>query len=152
QLVWLILRFILTFLLSSLFAGRRSESEVRNVQARALTALFEQAGGAFLKFGQMLATRPDFLPREYISTLSKLLDNIEPYSTTQAKGILKSELGKEISEIFSEFQDEPVASASFGQVYKARLGTGEWVAVKIQRPKILDAVKVDLRILKFAAK
>jgi ubiquinone biosynthesis protein len=154
QMAWVMPRFFVAYLFTAVsgFVGRRSESEVREAQARALTALLEQLGGAFIKFGQILAMRPDFLPREYIAALSKLLDNIEPFPTTVAKQILESELGQGVDEIFSEFQEKPLASASFGQVYKARLKTGECVAVKIQRPKIHEVVKVDLGILKLAAR
>ncbi|HJY80250.1 MAG TPA: AarF/UbiB family protein, partial [Candidatus Binatia bacterium] len=154
RMAWVMPRFCVEFLLAALagFVGRRSEGEVRDAQARALTALLEQVGGAFIKFGQILAMRPDFLPREYISALSKLLDDIEPFPTTVAKETLESELGKGVGEIFSEFQEKPLASASFGQVYKARLKSGEWVAVKVRRPEIHDVVKVDLGILKLVAK
>ena len=145
-IVWAGLRFFTAFALTGIsgFVGRLSLTEVLSARAHALTALLEKAGGAFIKFGQLLAMRPDFLPAEYISPLSRLPDDIEPFPTKVAQQILEYELGKKVGEIFSEFPEKPQASASFGQVYKARLKTGEFVAVKIQRPKIRDQVKVDL--------
>ncbi|XP_078439431.1 protein kinase superfamily protein [Wolffia australiana] len=91
-------------------------------------------GPFYIKLGQVLSTRPDILPSVYCQELSKLQDQIPPFSTNIAIGLIESQLGAPISKIFSEISEEPVASASLGQVYKAQLHSGDTVAVKVQRP------------------
>ena len=96
----------------------------------------EELGPTFIKLGQLLSLRPDLIPNEYCEEFKKLQDSVHPFSTKQALSILKEELKKSKDEIFSEFSEEPIASASIGQVYKAKLLNKEIVAVKIQRPDI----------------
>jgi ubiquinone biosynthesis protein len=94
-----------------------------------------------------MAMRPDFLAQEYVDELATLLDDVPPFPTPDAVRIVEAELGGPILDRFRAFDGEPVASASFGQVYRAELSTGEIVAVKVQRPGIERVVSVDLRIL-----
>jgi len=108
---------------------------------------FEELGPTFVKFGQILSTRPDFLPPAFIMELEKLQDEVLPFDSFQAKQIIEQELGKPISKLFKEFEEQPIAAASLGQVHKATLPNGETVAVKIQRPDIKEIVKLDLEIL-----
>lgn len=115
--------------------------------ARALSAL----GPAYIKFGQILSTRPDVVGSELATQLQVLQDKLPPFPTDIAKGMVEYELGRPVSAVFSEFS-EPVAAASIAQVHKARLlDTGQVVAVKVLRPKIEAAFKRDIDAFYFAA-
>lgn len=115
---------------------------------RALTAL----GPAYIKFGQILSTRPDVVGDELAAQLRVLQDKLPPFSVTQAKVEVAKELGVSVDEIFSEFS-EPVAAASIAQVHKAKLAaTGEYVAVKVLRPGIEKAFNKDVDAFYLAAR
>ena len=115
---------------------------------RALTAL----GPAYVKFGQILSTRPDVVGDELALQLRVLQDKLPPFSTAVAKKMVAEELEIDVDEVFAEFS-EPVAAASIAQVHKARLrGTGEEVAVKVLRPKIERAFRRDIDAFYFAAR
>lgn len=107
---------------------------------------FEDLGGTFLKFGQMLALQPDILPLEYCNALFKLLDRIEPFDTAEAERIFVEELGRTPEEIFDTFDRRPIATASVGQVWVAHLD-GRKVAVKVQRPGIAHQFAADIRLM-----
>jgi len=109
---------------------------------------FERMGGAWIKLGQILAMRIDFLPKAYVEQLSNLLDNVKAFDTKTAKRILEAELPKSLDQIFIEFPEEAIAAASFGQVYETRLLNGEKVAVKVQRPNIRKQVASDMLMLR----
>ncbi|TAG12068.1 MAG: 2-polyprenylphenol 6-hydroxylase [Rhodobacterales bacterium] len=114
---------------------------------RALTAL----GPAYIKFGQILSTRPDIVGEEVAQQLKYLQDKLPPFPTEIAKAMIEAELGRPVSEIFSEFS-EPVAAASIAQVHRARLAeTGEEVAVKVLRPGIERAFRKDVDAFYLAA-
>jgi predicted unusual protein kinase regulating ubiquinone biosynthesis (AarF/ABC1/UbiB family) len=115
-------------------------------KAEELTKDLEKLGPAFVKVGQMLSTRPDFLPPAYLEALSRLQDNCEPFSFSEVEKIVVSELGVRISKAFSEFNDQPLAAASLGQIHKAVMRNGREVAVKIQRPGIRESIIQDLEI------
>jgi len=104
-------------------------------------------GPVFVKFGQILSTRSDLLPKNYISELEKLQSKVAPFSYKEAGKIIIKNLGKPVGEIFDYFQTVPFASASLGQVYKAKLKTGETVAVKVQRPNAKEQIKTDIQVL-----
>jgi len=108
----------------------------------------EELGPTFIKFAQVLSNRPDLLPDELISEFQKLQDQVPPFKLAQAKKIIELETKHKIDELFDEFTDEPIGAASIGQVYKAKLKTGEAVAIKVQRPGIENKVKTDIEILK----
>ena len=115
---------------------------------RALTAL----GPAYIKFGQILSTRPDVVGDELALQLRVLQDKLPPFPTDIAKATVAKELGLPVEELFSEFS-EPVAAASIAQVHKAKLlGTGEEVAVKVLRPKIERAFRRDIDAFFLAAR
>jgi len=108
---------------------------------------FEEAGGSFIKFGQLLALRVDILPKEYSVEMFDLLDQVKPFSYDDVKEIFLSDLGALPERIFKDFQQEPFASGSFGQVHAAKLEDGTIVAVKIMRPGIDEKVQADFLII-----
>jgi ubiquinone biosynthesis protein len=110
--------------------------------------LFEDLGPTFIKLGQLLSTRPDLIPEEYITSLEKLQDKVETIEAHIIKEQIVKSLRKRPEEIFAYFENEPLASASIGQVHRAVLVTGEEVVVKVQKPLIRDIIQRDLGILK----
>ena len=113
-----------------------------------LAEALEKAGPVFIKFGQILSTRPDLLDEEIVSALKKFQNDLEPFETKVAKEIIELDLGKTINEIFVEFNDKPLAAASIAQVHEAKLKTGEKVVVKVVRPDLEKKIKKDLALLK----
>jgi ubiquinone biosynthesis protein len=107
----------------------------------------EELGPTFIKFGQMISTRPDLVPHEYIVELEKLQNRVAPVSNELAMKVIRAELGRPLEEVFASFEDEPVAAASLSQVYRAVLKSGETVAIKVQRPGIAEKVQADLEII-----
>lgn len=108
-----------------------------------LRNFFEETGGAFVKFGQLLSLRVDVLPKEYSLELLDLLDNMKQFSYKEVQRIFLQELGAPPEKIFKDFQKVPFASASFGQVHAAKLKDDTIVAVKVMRPGIEEDVMVD---------
>ncbi|MBW2971456.1 AarF/ABC1/UbiB kinase family protein, partial [Candidatus Woesearchaeota archaeon] len=109
--------------------------------------IFEDVDGSFIKLGQLLSLRPDLIPVEYCDELSRLQDKVTPFPGTEAVKIIEKELGRQIKSIFTEFDENPVAAASMGQVHLAKLRDGTRVAVKVQRPGIDRTVKIDIKLL-----
>jgi predicted unusual protein kinase regulating ubiquinone biosynthesis (AarF/ABC1/UbiB family) len=104
-------------------------------------------GPTFIKIGQALGTRADLLPLEYVKELATLQDQVPAFPTDEAFARIESELGRPLHEAFPEIDSEPIAAASLGQVYRARLATGEEVAVKVQRPNLEATISFDIAIL-----
>lgn len=113
-----------------------------------LRKAFEELGPTFIKIGQILSTRPDILPKEYIDELSKLQDNVQIEPFDNIKKVFFNEFKKPIDKVFLTFYKVPLASASIAQVHKAILKNGKEVIVKIQRPKIKEEITQDIAILK----
>ena len=114
-----------------------------------LRLAMEELGPAFIKLGQLLATRPDMVGIEIADDLKKLRDNTPTTPFEEMREVIEGELGKPLEEVYSEFNEEPIGSASIGQVYTATLkDTNEKVAVKIQKPNIYDIIVADVKILK----
>jgi ubiquinone biosynthesis protein len=109
-------------------------------------ACFEDLGGTFIKFGQMLALQPDILPREYCNALFNLLDRVTPFGYAEVERIFAEEFGKQPSEIFDSFDTKEIATASVGQVYVAYLDKRK-VAVKVQRPTVETDFAGDIRLM-----
>jgi predicted unusual protein kinase regulating ubiquinone biosynthesis (AarF/ABC1/UbiB family) len=108
-------------------------------------------GPTFIKIGQSMGTRADLLPLPFVKELGTLVDQVPPFPNEVAFARIEHELGRKINEVYAEFELEPVAAASLGQVYRARLHTGEEVAVKVQRPNLEAIIKGDVVILRKVA-
>ncbi|MCE8422546.1 MAG: AarF/ABC1/UbiB kinase family protein [Candidatus Methanoperedens sp.] len=120
-------------------------------EAERLRLALEDLGPTFIKFGQILSTRHDLVPEEYIFELSKLQDRVPPFEYSDARKTIEKELGKPIEKLFGSFNPETIAAASIGQVYRATLPEGE-VIVKVMRPNVEEIVETDLAILLSIAK
>jgi ubiquinone biosynthesis protein len=133
---------------SRLPVGKRFDTHKEHeISPRLVLKVVNELDGSFIKLGQLLSLRPDLIPAEYCSELSRLQDNVPPFSGSDAVKIIEKELKKPIKVLFSEFDEKPVASASMGQVHIARLKDGTKVAVKVQRPNIERTVKIDIKLL-----
>lgn len=123
----------------------------KTTRPQKLRLFFEMSGGAFIKLGQILAARQDFLPPRFSAELLKLRGKTLPAPFSEIQNIFVEESGETVGKFFSEFGDEPIASASIAQVYKAKLHNGETVAVKIQRPDTIKVFETDFAAIKFLA-
>ncbi|MDD4097794.1 MAG: AarF/ABC1/UbiB kinase family protein [Lentisphaeria bacterium] len=110
-----------------------------------------ELGPTFIKLGQLLSSRPDVIPAEYIKEFAKLQDSVPSFPMPQVREIIQSELGGELESFFPEFDSEPVGAASMAQGHRARLPDGTEVFVKVQRPNIQRDIEVDLEILSYLA-
>lgn len=107
----------------------------------------EELGPTFVKFGQILSTRPDLLPLSFITELSKLVDSVTPESWETIHALLARELGREPEKLFASIEEKPMASASLSQVHAAILHDGREVVIKVQRPNIVSVIETDLEIM-----
>jgi aarF domain-containing kinase len=129
-----------------ILTGKVDENQVK--RAIELRNIMTSLGPAYIKLGQALSIRPDLLSPAAMNEMQKLCDKVPSFDSTIAMKQLEQELGKPWTEIYSELTPEPIAAASLGQVYKGKLMTGEDVAVKVQRPGVLETVTVDLYIIR----
>lgn len=120
-------------------------------RARQLIKILTKLGPAYIKIGQALSTRPDVVPPAYLAELTTLQDKIPSFPNEVAFRFIEEELGARPEEIYAEMSPEPIAAASLGQVYKARLQTGEEVAVKVQRPGLNSRISLDIYIMRLLA-
>ena len=116
-----------------------------------LRLALQEVGAVGIKIGQALSSRGDILPLDYIVELRRLQDSVNPFPFADVRRIIEEELNATIEELFAEFDEEPAASASIGQVHFAVLPDGQRVAVKVQRPGVQERVEIDLRIVEYAA-
>jgi ubiquinone biosynthesis protein len=119
----------------------------RGSQAERVRLVLEELGPIFVKFGQILSTRRDLLPEDYADELAKLQDNVPPFPGEQARQIIEKEFSKKIEDIFLEFDETPLASASIAQVHSATLKDGRKMIVKVVRPGIEKLIKRDLGLM-----
>lgn len=129
----------------------KAKRKTEGTTAQRLRIVMEEAGGAFVKLGQMLSLRSDLLPQEYCDEFAKLQDSVKPFPMYQVRKIINDEFGKSINKIFLEFEETPIAAASVGQVHKAKLKTGEIVAVKVQRPDVSKIFEADIDLMYYIA-
>ncbi|WP_396136636.1 ABC1 kinase family protein [Chamaesiphon sp. VAR_48_metabat_403] len=146
--VWLFGGFILGLLLDRSVGNTEANKYQRAEQLR---EILTRLGPTFIKVGQSLSTRPDLIRQDYLDELIKLQDQLPAFDNELAMQIIETQLKKSVEELYKEISPRPVAAASLGQVYKARLYSGEDVAVKVQRPNLLPTITRDLYLLRWAA-
>jgi predicted unusual protein kinase regulating ubiquinone biosynthesis (AarF/ABC1/UbiB family) len=155
QSVWRTFKIVTSFL--SFFVGLKLDTwfdrQGRNKLKRAeqLRTTLIRLGPTFIKVGQALSTRPDLIRKDFLDELVKLQDQLPPFPSDLAFRIIESQLDRPIEDTYREISPTPVAAASLGQVYRARLYTGEEVAVKVQRPNLLPVITLDLYLMRWAA-
>lgn len=153
--IWRTLRIVLSFL--SFLLGlqldqwQHQEEHHKLRRAEHLRKILIRLGPTFIKVGQALSTRPDLIRKDFLEELTKLQDRLPPFPNEIAFNIIERELDRSVEEIYTQISPEPVAAASLGQVYRARLYSGEEVAVKVQRPNLLPVLTLDLYLMRWAA-
>lgn len=128
----------------------RRPTDARSASAASpahLRAALEELGPTFIKLGQLLSTRSDLLPPEFVAELAKLQDAAPPVPIEEIRAVIRAELGAEPERIFTSFEERPLASASIGQAHEATLGDGTRVVVKVRKPGAVSQVHTDLEIL-----
>ena len=164
DMIWLILRpwillprvlyilLTLIFLLVRiLFQGNSNSKNVQKNLSKYLFDVITDLGPCFIKLGQALSTRPDLVRQDWLTELTNLQDNLPPFEHKIALKIIEDELGLPANELFDDFPDEPIASASLGIVYKAKTKNNNLCAVKVQRPNLYFLIRRDIVILKILA-
>jgi ubiquinone biosynthesis protein len=117
-----------------------------------LREMLDELGPTFVKFGQLLSTRPDILPPDIISELRGLQDDVRPFPFVEVEQVIREELGLTLEQLFTQFDEKPIAAASIGQVHAATLPNGRRVAVKVQRPGAPRQIEADLALMYQAAR
>jgi ubiquinone biosynthesis protein len=128
------------------------DGDASSERGRRLRETLDELGPTFVKFGQLLSTRPDVVPPDIVVELRKLQDDVRPFPFSQVEQVINEELGQPIERLFVEFVEQPIAAASIGQVHEAVLPNGHRVAVKVQRPTAPRQIEADLALLYQAAK
>ncbi len=128
-------------------AGKHRKRVERFSRPERVRMALEELGPAFVKLGQILSTRPDLIPVEFVREFEKLQDDVPPFAYDDAKQIVEGEFSQALEDIFEAFEEVPLAAASIGQAHRARLKDGEDVIVKVQRPGIRKTIEVDLEIM-----
>jgi ubiquinone biosynthesis protein len=131
---------------------RDGAAETPSDRGRRLREMLEELGPTFVKFGQLLSTRPDIVPLDVVVELQKLQDDVRPIPFTEVERVVREELGLTIEQAFVEFDERPTAAASIGQVHHALLPNGDRVAVKVQRPNAPRQIESDIALLYQAAR
>ncbi len=155
QVVWRAINIGFSFIWFALslksddWFGRGEITRLR--RAIQLRTLLTRLGPTFIKVGQALSTRPDLVRKDFLDELVKLQDQLPPFPNAIAFAIVERELDRSVSEVYREISPQPVAAASLGQVYRARLHSGEEVAVKVQRPNLLPVLTLDLFLMRWAS-
>lgn len=138
--------------LKELFADKTSPRTFRKERAARLRAALEELGPTFAKLGQILSTRPDLLPGEFIDELSTLQERVTPLSEEQVVAVMEEELGVPWEDVFDWIEPTPLAAGTIGQVHRARLENGDRVVVKVQRPQAGPDIYRDLGLLEIFAR
>jgi len=139
---------LIGLLLSLLIRGGSSDAQVQRNLARRLLRTLTDLGPCFIKVGQALSTRPDLIRRDWLDELTRLQDDLPPFPHAIALKTVEEDLGAPVEQLFADFPDAPVAAASLGQVYRARLHGQHWVAVKVQRPNLPFILRRDMVLIR----
>jgi ubiquinone biosynthesis protein len=131
---------------------RDTSGETGTARGRHLREMLDELGPTFVKFGQLLSTRPDVVPPDIIIELRGLQDDVRPFPFTDVERTIREELGQPIERLFLDFDEQPLAAASIGQVHRATLPNGRAVAVKVQRPNAPRQIEADLALMYQAAR
>lgn len=137
------------------FKGKSKYESIEELDSSLPTRIrlaLQELGTTFIKLGQMLSTRPDLVGDEIAAELTKLQDDVPPVDLEIIKSTIKTELGNSVEDLFLEFEEKPLGSASIGQVHKAVLENGDKVAVKVQKPGMEEIIHKDITIMRFLAK
>jgi predicted unusual protein kinase regulating ubiquinone biosynthesis (AarF/ABC1/UbiB family) len=148
KIVWLFAGFIFNLKWDE-WGDREEENKLK--RATQLREILTVLGPTFIKVGQALSTRPDLVRKDFLDELVKLQDQLPAFEQEIALHTIETELGRSVEEIYSQISPHPVAAASLGQVYRARLHSGEEVAVKVQRPNLRPTITLDLYLMRWAA-
>ncbi len=146
--VWLFSGFLIGLLIDRSMGYTQANQEQR---ANQLREIITRLGPTYIKVGQSLSTRPDLITQSFLDELIKLQDQLPPFDNELAMQIIETQLKRSVDELYKEISPIPVAAASLGQVYKARLYSGEEVAVKVQRPNLMPIITRDLYLLRWAS-
>ena len=144
QVLWTLSGLVIVLLLR----GSRSDADVQRGLARRILNTLTGLGPCFIKLGQALSTRPDLVRRDWLEELTRLQDDLPAFPHSIALSRIEQELGAPAEQLFEEFPSAPIAAASLGQVYKARLEGQSWVAVKVQRPNLTFILRRDLVLIR----
>jgi predicted unusual protein kinase regulating ubiquinone biosynthesis (AarF/ABC1/UbiB family)/nucleotide-binding universal stress UspA family protein len=128
-----------------------SDAGERRSQAKRLRAALEELGPTYSKLGQVLSTRPDLLPVEYIEELTKLQDHVAPMTEEEVVQVTEQELGVPWEDVFETIDPKPLAAGTIAQVHRATLASGDRVVVKVQRPRAREEIEQDLALLEVFA-
>jgi ubiquinone biosynthesis protein len=132
----------------------KAGAEAKTSTAVRMRRVLEELGPSFVKLGQIISTRPDIVPQEVVDELKRLQDDVPPVPFDQMRAVIEQQLGAPTSELFTQLDEAPIASASIGQVYRAKLRTDEGeqdVVVKVQRPNIASTIERDIDLLYWLA-
>jgi ubiquinone biosynthesis protein len=132
--------------------GARIDEPEQSTRGARVREMLDELGPTFVKFGQLLSTRPDVVPPDIIAELRGLQDDVRPVEFTEVRGVVEDELGLALEQLFVEFEETSIAAASIGQVHRAVLPNGDRVAVKVQRPDAPRQIEADLALLYQAAR
>jgi ubiquinone biosynthesis protein len=132
--------------------GSPPNGEGPTARGRHLREMLDELGPTFVKFGQLLSTRPDIVPPDIIAELRGLQDDVRPFPYADVERVIREELGQPVERLYLEFDEVPMAAASIGQVHRAVLPNGRRVAVKVQRPRAPQQVESDIQLLYQAAR
>ena len=150
RVLYILLTFIFLFL-RILFQGNSKNKNVQKNLSKYLFDVITELGPCFIKLGQALSTRPDLIRQDWLTELTNLQDNLPPFDHKIALRIIEEELGSPANELFDDFPDKPIASASLGIVYKVKTKNNSFCAVKVQRPNLYFLIRRDVVILRILA-
>lgn len=135
-----------------ILGGKAARREFELTAAERARRALEELGPTFIKFGQIISTRPDVIPEDFILELLKLQDSVAPITFSEVVSVVEAEFKRPVGELFLKIDEEPIAAASIAQVHRATTLSGEEVVIKVQRPDIEETIDTDITILGYIAR